>query len=86
MFHFESVLPRAYTRVLHRTVSFLLPTHPPWVILFNVTGWQKGLLGISLAVVYFLFVFLINFSPSQRANCVLFVSGSVVGKVISIWF
>ena len=80
MFHLESVLPRAYTIVLHRTVSFLLPTHPPWVILFDVIGWQRGLLDISLAVVYFLFVSLINFSPCQKANCVLFVSGSVVGE------
>ena len=67
-------LPRAYTRVLYRThgtVSFFLPTHPPWVILFNVIGWQRSLLGMSLAVVYFLFVSLINFSPCQKANCVL---------------
>ena len=42
--------------------------------------WQRGLIGISLAVVYFLFVSLINFSPCQKANCVLFVSGGVVGE------
>ena len=42
--------------------------------------WQRGLLGISFAVVYFLFVSLINFSPCQIANCVLFVSGGVVGE------
>ena len=41
---------------------------------------MRGLLGISLAVVYFLFVYLINFSPCQKANCVLFVSGGVVGE------
>ena len=49
------------------------------MILFDVIGWQRGLLGISLPVVYFLLVSLINFSPCQKANCVLFVSGSVVG-------
>ena len=50
------------------------------MILFDVIGWQRGLLGISLAVVYFLLVSLINFSPCQKANCVLFVSGGVVGE------
>ena len=58
------------------------------MILFDVIGWQRGLLGISLAVVYFLFVSLINFSPCQKANCVLFVSGGVVGELIQMeeWF
>ena len=53
------------------------------MILFDVIGWQRGLLGISLAVVYFLFVSLINFPPCQKANCVLFVSGGVVGELCS---
>ena len=54
------------------------------MILRNVIGWQKGLFGISLAVVYFSFVFLINFSQYQKVNCVLFVSGSIVGELVSL--
>ena len=77
-----------YTRVLYHTVSFFLPTHPPWVILFNVIGWQTVLLGISLTVVYFLFVSLINFSPSQKANCVFFCvrdrSWGIIIKIITV--
>ena len=30
-----------------------------------------------------LFVLIINFSPCQKANCVLFVSGGVVGELCS---
>ena len=40
---------------------FFPPSLPPWVILRYVIGLQRGLLGISLNVVYFSFVFLINF-------------------------
>ena len=54
------------------------PPHPPCVVLFYVVGRQRGLLGISLAVVYFSFVSLINFSPCQKPNCVLFVLRGVV--------
>ena len=53
------------------------------MILRNVIGWQRGLFGISLAVVYFSFVFLINFSQYQKVNCFLFVSGGIVGELVS---
>ena len=67
--------------ILYCTVLFFFPpTLPPSVILRDVIGWQRGLLSTSLAVVYFSFVFLINFSLCRKAICVLFVSGSVVGE------
>ena len=73
--------------ILYCTVLFFFPpTLPPWVILRNVIGWQRGLFGISLAVVYFSFVFLINFSQYQKVNCVLFVSGGIVGELVSFGF
>lgn len=56
---------------------FFPPTHP---------GWQRALLGISLAVAYLLFASLVNFSPCQKAICVLFVSGGVVGELVSTLF
>ena len=63
------------------TVSFFFPPSlPSWVILCDVTEWQRGLLGISLAFVYCLFVFVINLSLCPKANCVLFVSGGVDGE------
>ena len=63
------------------TVPFFFPpTLPSWVILCDVVGWQKGLLGISLAFVYCWFIFLINFSLCQKANYVLFVSEGLVGE------
>ena len=45
------------------------------MILFNVIGWQRALLGISLAVGYLLFVSLVNFSPCHKANCLICVRG-----------
>ena len=54
------------------------------MILCDVIGWQRGLLGISLAFVHFWLInltvhcWLINFSLRQKANCVLFVSEGVV--------
>ena len=63
------------------TVPFFFPpTLPSWVILCDVKGWQKGLLGISLAFVYCWFIFLKNFSLCQKANYVLFVSEGLVGE------
>ena len=80
MFHFASV----FTWSVHQrfcTVSFFFPPSlPSWVILCDVTGWQRGLLGISLAFVYCWFAFLINFSLCPKANCVLSVSGGVDGE------
>ena len=67
------------------TPEIVSPTLLPWMILCDVIiGWQRGLLSISLAFVYCWFVFLINFSLCQRANCVLFVSEGVVGELILI--
>ena len=67
--------------MLYCTVLFFFPPSlPPWVILRYVIGWQRGLLGISLNVVYFSFVFLTNFSVCQKANCYLFVSGVQLGN------
>ena len=82
MFHFVSV----FTLSIHQrlcTVSFFFPpTLPPWVLLCDVIGWQRGLLGISLAFVYCCFIFLINFSLSQKVNCVLFLSEGIVGELL----
>ena len=56
-FHFERTL-----EILYCAVSFFFPpTLTPWVILHDIKRWQRGLLGVSLAVVYFAFVFLIVF-------------------------
>ena len=73
MFHFGSV----FTWSVHQrfcAVSFFFPS---WVILCDVIGWQRGLLGISVAFVYCWFVILINFSLCPKGNCVLSVSGGV---------
>ena len=82
LFHFVSV----FTLSIHQrfcTVSFFFPpTLPPWVLFCDVIGWQRGLLGISLAFVYCWFIFLINFSLSQKVNCVLFLSEGIVGELL----
>ena len=73
VFHFGSV----FTWSVHQrfcAVSFFFLS---WVILCDVIGWQRGLLGISLAFVYCWFVFLISFSLCPKGNCVLSVSGGV---------
>ena len=83
MFHFKSVFS---LRVYQSFVSycFVSSSYPPTLgdfINFNVIGWQTVLLGISLTVNYFLFVSLINLSSFQKANCVFFVLGIVVGEL-----
>ena len=76
--------PWVHTRdcVLFR-FSFHPPSYPGWFCVMSL-GWQRGLVSISLAFVYCWFVFLINFSLRQKANCVLFVSEGVVGELILI--
>lgn len=90
MFHFKSVFTLS---VYQSFVSycFVSSSYPPTLgdfINFNVIGWQTVLLGISLTVVYFLFVSLINFSPSQKENCVFFVLGDrswgIIIKIITV--
>ena len=79
MFNFASVFHfERSPEIVYCFVSF-----PPWVILCDVIGWQRGLLGISLAFVHCWLInltvhcWLINFSLRQKANCVLFVSEGI---------
>ena len=78
MFHFASVFTSSVHQRFCTVLFFFPPTLPPWVILCDVIGWQRGLLGISLAFAYCWFVFLINFTH----NCVLFVSGGLVEEMV----
>ena len=80
VFHFASVFHfERSPEIVYCFVFF-----PPWVILCDVIGWQRGLLGISLAFVHCWLInltvhcWLINFSLRQKAYCVLFVSEGVV--------
>ena len=70
---------QAHTRDFVLYYFIFLPTHPPTLVNFVwCHKWQRGLSGISWAVFYFLFIFLIIFSLCWKANCVLFVSGGIV--------
>ena len=80
MFHFPSVFTLSIHQRLYTVSFFFSPTLPPWVLLCDVIGWQRGLLGISLAFVYCWFAFVINFSLCQKVNCVLFVIEGIVGE------
>ena len=76
MFHFVTV----FTWSVHQrfcAVSFFFPS---WVILCDVIEWQRGLLSISLAFVYCWFVFSTTVSLCPKVNCVLSVSGGVIGE------
>ena len=84
VFHFASVFTsNAHQRLCTVSFSFHPPSYPGWFCVMSL-GWQRGLLSISLAFVYCWFLFLINFSLCQKANCVLFVSEGVVGELILI--
>ena len=76
MFHFVTV----FTWSVHQRFSAVSFFFPSWVILCDVIGWQRGLLSISLAFVYCWFVFLTTVSLCPKMNCVLSVSGGVVGE------
>ena len=65
VFHFASVFTSSVHQRFCTVLFFFPPTLPPWVILCDVIGWQRGLLGISLAFAYCWFVFLINFTHNN---------------------